>query len=280
MIRLKNIKEFFGQKTAFEQKVIETKLCEHGIETLELRETTVIKSDGTKTVHRRWTECLCDELKEVVQQKKLFKIKKFDEYTTHSPDLEDATIDNFEVDEDESQLFALEKAIEYIENFHPDNGRKLLFYGDVGTGKSHLAMAIHKEIQKKGYTSIFLEMDKVVRAIRETWDKDNDYKESELLNVLAEVDLLILDDLGAEYANEWFQEKLLSILNSRVGKATIITTNLDILQINQKYSKRISDRILDRLQLDDCINIQVKTSYRQKKLLQDFMKHKEKQNFK
>lgn len=271
---MKSINDLVGGKTTFDQKVIDTKMCGHGIEKLELRETTIMKSDGTKTVQRLWTECLCEVVQEVVQAKKMLKIKKFDEYTTHSPDLIDATLQNFEVTDDKTQLIALEKALEFIEQFHANSDKKLLFYGDVGTGKSHLAMAIHKEIQKKGYTSIFLEMDKVVRAIRDTWDKDNPFRESDFLNVLAEVDLLILDDLGAEYTNEWFQEKLFSILNSRIGKSTIITTNLDIIQINKQYSKRISDRILDRLQLNDCINIKLKTSYRQKKLLQDFMKQK------
>lgn len=276
-MKLQSFKDLMGE-TTFDQQVIDTKLCEHGIETLELRETTIIKSDGTKKVHRRWTECLCEVVQEVVQQKKQLKIKIFDEYTTHSPDLSEATIQNFEVNDDESQLEALEKAIEFIEHFHPNDGKKLLFYGDVGTGKSHLAMGIHKEIQKKGYTSIFLEMDKVVRAIRDTWDKSNPFRESEFLNMLADVDLLILDDLGAEYTNDWFQEKLFSILNSRIGKSTIITTNLDIIQINKQYSKRISDRILDRLELSDCINIKLKTSYRQKKLLQDFMNQKQNKN--
>nr|WP_246861188.1 ATP-binding protein [Bacillus sp. REN3] len=270
------LNEGFGN-TRFSQRVLETKLCPHGNETLELRETTKIAKDGTKTVHTQWTECLCDVAKQAQAEYLQMKVQKYDRYTTQNPDLEHATLRNFDYSADKSQVEALKKSLDYVKNFNPEKGRKLYFYGDVGVGKSHLAIAIHKEIKKKGFHSIYLEMDKIMRIIKDTWSKNSEETEGEFLKVLQEVDLLVIDDLGAEFNNQWVQERLFSILNSRMGKNTIFTSNIDLLDLEGTYSKRIVDRILDRLDYEDYIKIELTTSYRRKKLMQQLLKDRENQ---
>jgi DNA replication protein DnaC len=255
----------------FRQEVIDKQLCPHGREMLELRQTTVTKN-GEQQVFQKWTECLCEIVDETKKKHLQIKVEKFDKFTTKNPDLDHATITNFNFEDDKSQLRALEISLNYIQNFNPSSGKKLLFYGDVGTGKSHLAISIYKEVREKGFTAIYLEMDKIMRIIRETWDKNSESTENEFFTVLQDVDLLVIDDLGAEHSNNWVQEKLFSILNSRLGKSTIITTNLEPLELDKTYTKRVSDRIFDKLSIDDCIKIELKTSYRKKLLLQELMK--------
>lgn len=272
---MKSIKDLLASGKAghpiFKQETINKKLCPHGKEMLELKRTTVTRNGQTQ-VYEQWTECLCDMVEEVKKTHLAIKVEKYDEYTTNNPDLDHANITNFKYDEDKSQLEALEKAITYIEEFNPQSGKKLLFYGDVGTGKSHLAISIYKEVKAKGFTAIYLEMDKIMRIIKDTWDKNSETSENEFFKVLQDVDLLIIDDLGAEHTSDWVQEKLFSILNSRLGRNTIITTNLTPFELDKIYTKRVSDRILDKLTVDDCIKIEVKTSYRKKKLLQELQK--------
>jgi len=278
---LKSLKDLLNDgygHTRFSQRILETKLCPHGNETLELRETTKIAKDGTKTVHTQWTECLCDIAKEAQNKYLEIKVQKYDKYTTQNPDLEHATLKNFDYGQDQSQFEALKKSIEYVSNFDPKKGMKLYFYGDVGVGKSHLAMGIHKEIRKKGSTSIYLEMDKIMRIIKDTWSKKSDETESEFLNVLQDVELLTIDDLGAEFNNQWVQERLFSILNSRMGKCTIFTSNIDPLDLDKTYTSRIVDRIFDRVSFDECIKIEVSTSYRRKQLMQQLLDAKKKQD--
>ena len=271
---MKSLKDLLNDgygHTRFSQRVLETKLCPHGNETLELRETTKITKDGEKSVYTQWTECLCEVVKQAQEHYIEIKVQKYDKYTTQNPDLEHATLKNFDYSSDETQFDALKKSLDFVSNFNPKKARKLYFYGDVGVGKSHLAMAIHKEIKKKGFVSVYLEMDKIMRIIKDTWSKDSEETESEFLNILQEVDLLVIDDLGAEFNNQWVQERLFSILNSRMGKNTIFTSNIEPLDLEKTYSKRIVDRIFDRLVFEDLIKIEVQTSYRRKQLMQQLL---------
>ncbi|WP_174733049.1 ATP-binding protein [Mesobacillus harenae] len=273
---MKSFKDLLSQGggTRFSQRVVETKMCPHNNQMLELRETTKINKDGESTVHQQWTECLCEVATATKKRQVELKVEQFDRYTTQNPDLEHASLNDFQYSEDRSQMKALQKAINYIERFVPNNGKKLYFFGDVGVGKSHLAISIHKEIKEKGFTSIYLEMDKIMRIIKDTWSKNSEETEGEFFKVLQEVDLLVIDDLGAEHNSQWVQEKLFSILNSRMGRNTIFTSNLSPLELDKTYSRRISDRILDRIEVEDCIEIELKTSYRKKKLLEQLMNNK------
>lgn len=255
----------------FKQEVIDQKPCPHGRETLELKKTTVNRN-GKEEVFQQWTECLCEMVDEAKKRHTAIKVEKFDRFTTSNPDLDHANLKNFSYNEDQSQLDALEKAVKYVKNFNPASGKKILFYGEVGTGKSHLAFGIYKAVKANGFTAIYLEMDKIMRIIRDTWDKNSENTENEFFKVLQDVDLLVIDDLGAEHTSNWVQEKLFSILNSRLGKNTIITTNIDPVDLDKTYTQRVTDRILDKLTADDCIRIDLKTSYRRKQLLQELQK--------
>ncbi|MEI3026525.1 MAG: hypothetical protein V8S91_02230 [Romboutsia timonensis] len=71
-------------------------------------------------------------------------------------------------------------------------------------------------------------------------------------------DLLIIDDLGTELTNSFTNSELFNILNTRLldGKKTIISTNLDFMQLSSNYAIRISSRIFDKFKL---LNLSEKT---------------------
>jgi DNA replication protein DnaC len=109
-----------------------------------------------------------------------------------------------------------------------DQGRGIWFTGDVGTGKTTLAMLISKAALQADRTVAIYSLPRLLAMLRETYDDDAHYSLSELIDRLCSVDLLHIDDVGAEQTSDWVLEQLYTIVNTRYedGKALLLTTNL------------------------------------------------------
>ncbi len=137
-------------------------------------------------------------------------------------------------------------AMEFAANFreHAKKGTFLVFSGKPGTGKSHLAIAIAQEVMSGG-TALYTSAIDAVRMIRDTWRRDSAKTESQVLDMLASIDLLILDEVGVQYGTEAEQVSLFDIIDKRYRdlRPTILLTNL-----NAKGMKEfLGDRSYDRL---------------------------------
>ncbi|MBE5875740.1 MAG: AAA family ATPase [Lachnospiraceae bacterium] len=133
----------------------------------------------------------------------------------------------------------------FIKNFNSDY-HNLFFYGTVGTGKSFLSSCIAKEIIEQGKLVIYFSATQLFDALsKSTFDKDSKEAMSGIYEDIYECDLLIIDDLGTELTNAFVSSQLFSCLNNRHlrKKATIITTNLSIPEMRDRYSERIFSRI-------------------------------------
>ena len=137
----------------------------------------------------------------------------------------------------------LQTCKEYAKNFSHGGGN-LLFNGGTGLGKTFLAVAVGKEVAAQGYTVCYEGalglFDKLEKA-KFNPTEENLRRAQELENC----DLLIVDDLGTEFAGQFVIAALYGLLNSRLqaGKAMIITTNLNISEIRQRYSAQIASRM-------------------------------------
>ena len=162
----------------------------------------------------------------------------------------------------------------YVKNFteFKRDGKGLLLYGTVGTGKTYFAAAIANALIDEGYSVLMTNFARITNKIQGMYEGKQEFIDS-----LNRYTLLILDDLGAERKSEFMQEMVFNIIDSRYrsGLPFIITTNLTAEEIKKpqdvEYS-RIYDRILER-----CFPVEVTgASRRRQKLKESFSDVKEK----
>ena len=107
-------------------------------------------------------------------------------------------------------------------------GRGLWFTGDPGTGKTTLAMLISKAAMETDHTVAIYSLPRLLAQLRDTYQDKAQYSLNELIDRLSAVDLLHVDDVGAEQSSPWVLEQLYTIVNTRYedGRAILLTTNL------------------------------------------------------
>jgi DNA replication protein DnaC len=128
---------------------------------------------------------------------------------------------------------------------HLDTGRGLWLFGDVGTGKTTLAMLVAKSALEAGRSVAIYSLPRLLNEIRRTYDEGSDSSYVDLLDRLAEVDLLHVDDLGAEKSSPWVLEQLYAIVNARYEgeRSMVITTNLDRPALVDQITERTVSRL-------------------------------------
>jgi DNA replication protein DnaC len=125
-----------------------------------------------------------------------------------------------------------------------DGGRGLWFMGPVGTGKTTLAMLVSKAALKTGRSVAIYSLPRLLNEIRDTHRAERSHVD--LLDRLTAVDLLHIDDVGAERTTDWVLEELYSIVNARYEdeRSMVITTN--ILD-REALCEQITERTVSRL---------------------------------
>ncbi|MBI3932711.1 MAG: ATP-binding protein [Acidobacteria bacterium] len=166
---------------------------------------------------------------------------------------------------------ALEKGLSYCAGFPymgTDEGLGLLFTGDNGVGKTHLAMAVLRElVTTKGVSGQFWDFHELIREIKNSYNPETRTTELQVLEPVVETDVFVLDDLGAWKMTDWMNDTLFYILNSRylAKRATLITTNFqdvdreaalaaDQLRRKEFLVERIGQRLRSRL-MEMCLVI-------------------------
>lgn len=134
-------------------------------------------------------------------------------------------------------------------NFVKEFDRKyqnLYLYGTVGTGKSFLSVCIADELLKSGHSVLYFSAVSLFDRLSSiSYDYRNRDEYRTLSSDLYRCDLLIIDDLGTELTNSFVSSQLFSLLNERhvSRKATVISTNLSLEEMHDRYSDRIFSRI-------------------------------------
>jgi DNA replication protein DnaC len=127
-------------------------------------------------------------------------------------------------------------------------GRGLWFTGDVGTGKTSLAMLVSQAAEKVGRSVAVYPVTRLLAEIRDTYDSDSRGSYMDLFRRLCSVDLLHLDDLGAEKRTDWVLEQLYAIVNERWQdeRSILVTTNItDLDELREQVGARTVSRLLE-----------------------------------
>lgn len=139
----------------------------------------------------------------------------------------------------------LKVAREYARDFGK-SGANLLLIGTTGTGKTHISSAIASEIISRGFDVLYDSAQNIIEAFRnDQFYRSAKNPESEAEKYL-ECDLLIVDDLGAEFTNQFSVAALYNLINTRQNRnlSTIISTNLSPEELASRYEGRIYSRII------------------------------------
>ncbi|MBR5419671.1 MAG: ATP-binding protein [Lachnospiraceae bacterium] len=147
-------------------------------------------------------------------------------------------------------LKAFDTAVAACKNFISDfdtDYQNLLFYGTVGSGKSFLSDCVADELLKSGHSIIYFSAEQLFKSVYAVANERNREKQDSFYERLFGSDLLIIDDLGTELTNDFTLSQLFHILNERGlnRRSYIISTNLDLEQIRQRYSDRLFSRLME-----------------------------------
>ena len=129
-----------------------------------------------------------------------------------------------------------------------DDGRGLWLYGSAGTGKTTLAMLVSRTALEAGRSVAIYSLPKLLSRIRRTFDAETgEQSYSDLFERLATVDLLHIDDLGAENRTEWVLEQLYALVNERYEskRSLVVTTNLEEQQLEDQIGGRVVSRLVE-----------------------------------
>ena len=128
-----------------------------------------------------------------------------------------------------SLAFAHLSASRFAQEYDPRDGMGLLIIGKIGTGKTHLAVGITKDLISRGVPCLFYDYRELLKEIQNSYNATVQTTELDVLRPVFEVDVLVLDELGAVKPTEWVWDTVSLILNTRYNnnRTTIITTNFE-----------------------------------------------------
>lgn len=139
---------------------------------------------------------------------------------------------------------------EYANDFDTDSP-SLFLYGETGLGKTHLSLAIAGTVIKNGYGVVYGSAQNLFTMLeRERFGRSEDPDGTTEEKLLC-CDLLILDDLGAEFSTQFTVAELYNIINTRMAKElpTIINSNVPIEELEKRYTSRVTSRIIGSYQM-------------------------------
>ena len=143
----------------------------------------------------------------------------------------------------------LEKCRSFTEEFGKKENRNLLLWGKSGVGKSFMCNAIAYELIRNGIPVLYVSAPAMLsKATAVTVNDDQRMEKQEFCDLVRNIDVLIIDDLGTEKQSDTKYQELLEILNERSrkygkGLRTVISTNLSQKNMFRYYDERIASRI-------------------------------------
>lgn len=131
----------------------------------------------------------------------------------------------------------------YCEDFPHVDPPGLLFIGEPGTGKTHLAVAVLRRLIEHGFSGVFMDYQMLLERIRASYDPASGESPREAYETALEAEVLLLDDLGAHRVTDWVEDTVTSIITYRCNqrKPLIATTNLPDPDMGGVVAERLGE---------------------------------------
>ena len=165
-----------------------------------------------------------------------------------TPRFADCTLDNFITGAVLEKVRALSTCQSYVDQFEENYraGRSLILSGNIGTGKTHLGSAIVQHVIRKfSAAALIVSAAEIIRIAKGAMVRGAEYTERDVINELAGLDLLVIDEIGAQKGSEYELGLLHEVIDRRYQLVlpTVVVSNLPANALGQF----IGDRALDRL---------------------------------
>lgn len=147
----------------------------------------------------------------------------------------------------ENMTYVFKTILEYANTFETEKAQNLLLLGGTGLGKTHLSTALAKTLIDRGFDVIYTGAIGMIADFEKHRFGNSAGSESGInLDRYYDCDLLIIDDLGSEVSNQFTVSTIYNVLNNRIslGLPTVVSTNLNQKELNDRYWDRITSRIL------------------------------------
>lgn len=186
--------------------------------------------------------CKCQGEKMANEKQREINARTFDKGSIIHGDYAAKTFEDYVAETDE-QKFALKAARYYANHFDEQlaNQQNILFQGTFGTGKTHLAAAIRNAVSNQDYKVLFMSLPDYIQKLKDEFGDRN--QRHPIYKMAKEAELLILDDIGANRMSDWETSELFRLVEARLGKCTIYTTNwrgkdfTETREINRVFSR-------------------------------------------
>ena len=139
----------------------------------------------------------------------------------------------------------LDQPFKLCKDYARDPSSSLFIYGSYGTGKTHMAVAIARELLLQGKKVVFTSVPRLLFEIRKAFQEDTRETEAVYIERYCSCEFLVLDDFGLEKATEWARQTMDYIIYQRDNllKPMVVTSNLSLDEISQKIDGRIASRL-------------------------------------
>lgn len=212
--------------------------------------------DSRNIIGRVWSKCPVCALEEE-EHRKIYEAEKHQEMIVADFErkigkaeipirFRDRSLQTY-IPENQGQQHALDFANTFANEFENvlTTGRSAIFCGKPGTGKTHLAVGIALHAMKINKLCGFTTVQRAIRRIKDSWKKDSEESESDVINLYVYPDLLIIDEIGVQFGTEFEKNFLFDILNERYEKRkpTLLLSNLTPAEVKGFLGERVYDRL-------------------------------------